>query len=251
MAIPTTRTEFKDYCLRKLGYPVIEINVADTQIDDRIDEALQLFQMFHGEAVERVFMTHTLTEQERTQKYITIVEPVISILRVLWAGAGVNSGDFASGLWQYKFDVFSSYGFKGPGYADLSGYYISMSHLSDINMTLGNYPRINYKMHSNKLFIDDDWSNFDVGGDFMYEAYVAIDPDTYTNVWNDVWLKDYGTALIGRQWGENLQKFEQVELPGGIILNGTVIYDKFNERIAKLEEDLDNRWSEPADFMVG
>jgi hypothetical protein len=106
-------------------------------------------------------------------------------------------------------------------------------------------------MHSNKLFIEDNWEQFKVGDKLMLECYIALDPETYESVWSDKWLKDYATALIGRQWGANLQKFAGVELPGGITLNGDAIYQQYDAMVIKLEEELDSRYTYPIDFFMG
>lgn len=251
MAIPTSKITFKDYCLRALGFPVIEINVADEQVDDRIDEAIQYYHLFHMDAVDRMILTHVITDDDLTNKYLTIIEPVMTITRVIWGGSGITTGDFASDQWQYQADIFGSLGFKSCANNSLSDYAISMSHLSDVGYLLNNMPTVQYSSHSNRLYIDDDWSKFAAGDTIAYEAYVKLDPDTHTDVWNDIWLKDYAIALIGRQWGENLSKFSQVELPGGIILNGDSIYEKYDARIIALKEEMELKYEYPADFVMG
>jgi len=250
---PTSKATFITYCLQSLGSPVIDINVATEQIDDRVDEALQLFQLFHMSSVDRMILTHTITQTDIDNGYLTIPEPVMSITKVFWDGNGTIIGDFASGLWQYQADVFGKLGFTSSGGSSntLTDYVISMQNLSNINYVLGNNPTIEYSQHSNRLFIHDDLTLLKIDQVLAYEAFVIIDPVVYTDIWNDVWLKDYATALIGRQWGENLSKFQQVELPGGMILNGDSIYDRYNERVKDLKDDLDNRYSFPADFMIG
>lgn len=253
--IPNSRATFKDYCLRSLGAPVLEINVADEQTEDRIDEALQYYQMFHMDSVDRMVLTHVLTETDITNGYLTLVAPVISVIKVFLDEANsLTQGDFASDLWQYQSAVFGELGFtstSGSCNYQLSDYAISMQNLSNIDMVLANYPTIRYSMHSNKLFIEDDISRFKVGSNLGYEAYVAINPTAFVSVWNDMWLKSFSIALIGRQWGDNLSKFQQVELPGGITLNGDAIYDKYNTRITELKEEMETTYSFPPDFMIG
>lgn len=250
MAIPNTKATFIDYVLRSLGFPVIEINVAPEQIDDRVDEAMQYFHMFHMDAMDRVFLSHQITADDISNGYITIAEPVVAIINIIW-NAGALSTDFASGAWQYQADVFGKLGFKSCSDTSLSDYVISMTTLSNVDAILGNHPRIQYSMHSNKLYIDGDWSRFSIGDYIVYEAYIQIDPDEHVDVWNDMWLKEYAIALVGRQWGSNLQKFQQVELPGGITLNGDAIYDQYNTRIETLREEMDNKYSYPPDMMIG
>lgn len=254
MAVPTTKEAFKEYCLRSLGKPVIEINVADTQTDDRIDEAIQYYQLFHMDAVDRMLMTHTITQDDLDNEYLTIPEPVMTVTRMIWGGAGITTGDFASDAWQFQANIFAGLGFSSGvcrSSTPLSDYAISMQNLSNASYLLNNYPTVQYSSHSNRLFIEDDWSRWSLGDTLAYEAYVIIDPTVHIDIWNDVWLKEYATALIGRQWGRNLQKFQQVELPGGIVLDGDGIFNQYNEEITKLKEEMELRYEFPPDFDVG
>lgn len=253
MSIPTTKAEFAEYCLRKLGKPVIEINVDATQIDDRIDEAVQLFQMFHMDAVERVFLGHVVTEDDVANGYLTLDAPVISVTKIVFSGSGFGSANFATNVWQFQYDAFYEMGFTSTGGAStsMSDYIMRMSHLKMVEGIIASYPTIHHSMHGNKIYIDDDWSKLPVGASVVYEAYIALDPSVYTSIWSDIWLTSYTVALIGRQWGENLSKFQEVQLPGGITLNGDAIYEKFDARLKELMEDLDTRWSYPPDFFVG
>jgi hypothetical protein len=225
--------------------------VATEQTDDRVDEALQYYQLFHMDAVDRMLLTHTIIQDDIDNGYLTIIEPVMTVTKVIWTGTGITTGDFASDQWQYQANIFGSLGFKSCTNTSLSDYAISMSHLSDVNYLLNNMPTVQYSSHSNRLYIDDDWSNRAVDEVIAYEAYVKLDPDTHNDVWNDVWLKDYGTALIGRQWGRNLQKFQQVELPGGIILNGDDIFNQYNDEIIRLKEEMELKFEFPPDFSIG
>lgn len=253
MAIPNTRETFKSYILRSLGSPVIEINVADEQMEDRIDEAIQLYHLFHMDAVDRMILTHTIIQDDIDNKYIEIGEPVMSIINVIWNYGSFTGGDFASGLWQYQADMFNSLGFKSTcsNGSSLSGYAISMQHLANMESIMANKPTVQYSMHSNRLYIDDDWSKFSVGDSIAYEAYVKLDPSVYSDVWNDVWLKEYAIALAGIQWGRNLQKFQQVELPGGIVLNGDEIFNQYNDERIRLKEELELRYEYPPDMDIG
>ena len=163
MAAPNSKVTFLDYCLRSLGSPVIEINVAPSQTDDRIDEAIQLFQLFHMDAVDRMILTHTITQDDIDNQYLTIPEPVMTITKMIWGGSSITTGDFASDAWQFQADIFSGLGFSSSGSCSsstpLADYAISMQNLSNASYLLNNYPTVQYSSHSNKLFIDDDWSN--------------------------------------------------------------------------------------------
>lgn len=250
MAIPINKTQFGDYCLRSLGAGVVEINVSPEQIDDRIDEALEYFHMFHIDGLDRVFIPYTVTQTDIDNNFITITEPVLSIINVFSNVGGLTDTNWASGMWQYKYDVFSGLNFGG-GTAGIDSYILSMQYLNTLDVTIGVQPRFQYSPHSNKLYIDHDWTNFNAGDIIAYEAYIVIDPEEFPNVWNDYWLKKYATALIGEQWGKNLQKFENVELPGGITLNGTELQQQYSEKVTQLEEDLELKFVAPPDFFCG
>lgn len=251
MALPTSRTLFKNYCLRALGAPVIQINVADEQIEDRVDEALSLFFLYHMDAVERVFLSHTFTASDITNGYITLATPVMSVLNVYYPESGLSTNNWASGVWQYQSEVFADMGFTSTGRTiGLQDYVIRMSNLSLVSDVLGNYPRIQHVMHANRLYIDDNWAQFSEGSKILMECYIALDPETHESIWSDKWLLEYGTALIGRQWGSVLQKFASVELGAGLVLNGDNIYNQYNERVKELEEELDSRYTYPLDFFM-
>jgi hypothetical protein len=251
MAIPVNKTEFGEYCLRKLGGGVVEINVTDAQVDDRIDEALEYFHMFHVDGLDRVFIPYTITQSDIDNKYITIQEPVLAIINVFSNVSGLTGTNWASGMWQYKYDIFSNINFGSGKSYGIGDYILSMQYLNTMDVTVGVKPRFQYSPHSNKLYVDHDWSNYSVGDTIAYEAYIVIDPDEYPNVWNDIWLKKYAVALIGEQWGSNLQKFQNVELPGGITLNGDELRNQYAEEKVRLEEELEDKFVAPPDFFVG
>jgi hypothetical protein len=249
MARPNSRQSLAEYCLRALGAPVIEINVDEDQIEDRLDEAIQFYQEYHSDAVVRTFIKHQITEDSITNGVITLPDEVLSVTRVLNLSAGGDSAD----MFSIKYQMFLNdlYGLRNP--SALVNYEITKQYLSLIEMTLtGASQQVTYARHKNQLTIQDDWQKYlKVGGWIIIECYTAVDPQTYTEVYNDMALKRYTTALIKKQWGANLIKFEGMQLPGGVTLNGRQLYDDAVNDLEKMEESWDSKFGMPVDFFVG
>lgn len=248
MAKPTSRQELADYCLRALGAPVLEINIDEDQIEDRIDEAIQFYQEYHSDAVVRTFYKHQVTEEDYTYNYIPLPPQLISVLRVL----NLSSGD-AADMFSVKYQMFLNdlYGLRNP--ESLINYEMTKQYMGAIEMILtGNSQQIIFTRHMNRLSIQDDWKNFvKVGQYIIIEGYQTIDPNQYTDVYNDMLLKKYLTALLKRQWGINLLKFEGMQLPGGVTINGRAIYEDALNDIEKIETDFDTKYQMPPDFFMG
>ena len=251
----TSRTLLKDYCLRRLGQPVIEINVDEEQCDDRVDDALEFFAEYHFDGVEKVFLKHTLTQDDIDNEYIAMDDPaspvggpVIGIRRVLPIP---NFNAFQTGFFNEEFQL---------RLQDLNTF--TGTSLLNWQMSLQNFRMVDYlftvnatvlfNRRQNRLYLETDWANKFTAGDFLIiEAYRILDPSQYTEVYNDIFLKKYTTALIKRQWGENLKKFEGVQLPGGVTLNGKTIYDEAVDEINKIEEEMNLKWELPPDGFIG
>jgi hypothetical protein len=247
MAIIYSRQQFAEYCLRKLGAPVIEINVADEQVDDCIDEALQKFWEFHGDGAQKNFLTVTLTAQDIANRYITIPENIITIVKVL----PLDTNGLSSVNLEYQFfltEIMNARRIMSDG---ISGYVITQQYLQTMNEFFNREKMIRWNRYSNRLLLDTDWSTLKVGDNIVIEAYAILNPDDFDEVWNDMWLKAYATALMKRQWGQNMLKYDGFQLPSGITLNGRQLFDDANAEIQKLEDDLQNIWQLPIDFMVG
>jgi hypothetical protein len=248
MAVPNTRETLKQYCLRRLGKPVIKIEVDDDQLEDRIDEALQYYQEYHFDSTERVYLKHTITQDDIDNTYIAIPSTVNSISRVFTQqDSNVNS----------MFSV--NYQMRLNNLADFSStsvlhYDIVQRHISLLDSMLRQEPGIQFSRHMDKLFIEGaDWSvDFTAGTSVcVIECYRILDPDTYVQVWNDIFLKEYVTALFKYQWGSNLSKFENVILIGGVSMNGTQIQNDAKEEIEKLQETMSLKWETQPHFLVG
>lgn len=272
MAIPNTKATLKEYCLRNLGKPVIDINVDDDQVDDRLDEALQYFAEYHMDGVQRTYLKHQVTAAEKTRgltdttetitdavdgtvsaawkeqkTWLPLNENIISVLKVFSmssAGSVGNMFDF-----QYQMRLNDLWDFTS---VDLTHYQQLQEHVDMIrHLTEGEIP-IRFNVHLDRLYIDMDWDS-DVGDDnyIIIECYRKVDPLVYVDVYNDMFLKKYATALIKKQWGANLIKFNGVQMLGGVQMNGEIIYQQADEDIKLLEEQMLNGFGLPADMMIG
>ena len=251
MAKPTTRASLIQYCLRKLGEPVVEVNLDDEQIEDRIDEAIQFYQEYHSDAVVRTFLKHQVTQDDITNRYISLPEALISVFRVFPVTAASSGGTDMFSL-KYQMHLNDLIALRnGEG---LLHYEMTKQYLSTIDLLVnGMSQQITFTRHMNRLSIEADWDNLGLseGMYIILEGYQTIDPQAYPDVYNDMMLKKYATALLKQQWGQNLIKFEGMQLPGGITLNGRAIYDDAKEEIQKIEEEFDTKYSFPPDFFVG
>jgi hypothetical protein len=278
MARIQTRQELKDYCLRRLGYPVIEINVDDAQIEDRLDDALLLFSEMHYDGTERVFLPKQVTQADIDRRYIDLEEAtvadeskgivaapamdpdgnsILSIVRVfqlfntLGGSAGVNIFDA-----KYQIalsDMFGLYSSTGSGFTmgSIQHYDITKRHLGLLQDYLTPEKAVRFSKVTNKIYLDTDWKNFMVGDWVMFEAYKILDAEEYPEIYNDRLLKAYTTALIKKQWGSNLSKYNGIALAGGVTLNGSQIFTEAIQEIDLLEKEMSSRYELPPDFMVG
>lgn len=247
MAIPASRQGLIDYCLRKLGHPVVEINVDEDQIEDRIDEAFQYYRDFHYDAVEKVYLKELMTSNTISQEYITLSDSIIGVERVIQ----FTNKTTGAGVFDVRYQLMLN-DIQSLTNTDLQYYSQLKTNLQLINDLLTGQKPIRFNRHMNRMYIDMDWTR-DVGvGDYIIiEAWRIIDPNTYTDVYNDGFLKRFATALIKQQWGINMKKFEGVQLPGGVLLNGQRIYDEATEEIKELKEEIQNTSQLPVDFFTG
>lgn len=247
MAAPTSKSEFKEYCLRKLGKPVIEINVDDDQVDDRIDEALRYYYDYHFDGSDKIYYKHVVTEADVVNHYITLPENIIGAVSVFSIGdPSIRSDDMFN--IRYQIALNDLYTLTN---VSIVPYYMVMEHLALLTeMLVGKQP-IRYARHKNRLYVDTDWGNLRVGSYLLVEAYEVIDPVVYNDAWNDRWLQNYATALIKRQWGSNLTKFTGMNLPGGVQFNGEKIYNDAVDEITKMETEMISGYSLPVLDMIG
>ena len=319
-----SRQDLEDYSKRRLGHPVIEINVEDGQVSDRIDDALQFFQEYHFDGVERVFVSHQIvgsklklttniagnfTERETITcstsgatasvasgdgQFITVEETKTGVFvasETITGGTSGSTATIAPSDFYTKGDIENGYVPVGSGIlgvtrmfnfggaatnntkdgqlfdlmyqfrmndlynlmgADMVYYTIVQSHLTTLEKLLTSERQIRFNRKTDRLYVDTDWDKtFNVGDYIVAEAYAIIDPATYTEVYDDMFLKKYTTALIKRQWGENLKKFAGIQMPGGVTLNGDQIYNEAITEIKEIEAEMSSKYELPPGFMIG
>ena len=247
MAVPTTRDEFKEYCLRKLGKPVIEINVDDDQLDDRVDEALRYYWDYHFDGTDKLYYKHQVTSQDKTNKYITLPENIIGAVRVFpIADPMVRSDDLFN--IRYQIALNDLYTLTS---VSMVPYYMVMEHLALISEMLVGQQPIRFNRHKNRVYVDMDWGSINVGEFLLIEAYEVVDPAEWSQIWSDRWLQNYTTAKIKYQWGSNLTKFTGMSLPGGVQFNGEKILNDADDEIKKMEQEMISSYSLPVSDMIG
>ena len=247
MAAPNSKNTLKEYCLRRLGKPVIEINIDDDQMDDRIDEALLFYQDYHFDGVEKAFLKHQVTADDKTNEYITITDSnTIGIINIFDIGDATSTNN----LFNVRYQIALNDLYDLSRY-DLVPYFMNFMNIRFIEeMLVGKQP-LRYNRHQNQLHIDMDWGKVTVGDYVIAECYKKLDPDTYTDVYNDRWLQRYTTALFKVQWGSNLTKFVGMQLPGGVQFNGEQILQQGLDEKQRLEDEMISSYSLPVHDMTG
>jgi hypothetical protein len=256
MAI-TSREDLKDYALRRLGFPVIEINVDDAQVEDRIDDALQFFSQYHFDGVEKVYVPYIITQTDINNKYINTNNinagssggEIVSIMKIHIIDQSTQSGMFSV---QYQLMLNDYFNGFLTGTSNLNYYDTTKQYLSLLQQFLSPEKQIQFSRVTNKLSIQADWSEtFKVGDKILVEAYVALSPETYPEIYNDILLKKYVTALIKRQWAANLSKFSNIPLPGGARFDAATMYSDATTELSQIEDTVQSKYELPVDFMVG
>ena len=273
MATPSTKATLKSYCLRALGFGVIDINVSDDQADDRLDEALQYFAQYHYDGIEKMYLKHLITSDDVTRarsdasttatdtvdisitatwkegkNFIPIPNSVVSVVRVFPftdTGGGSNMFDI-----RYQLRLNDLFDFSSTSVIQ---YEMTMQNLDFLEHILVGETPIRFNQHQNRLYVDMDWEN-DITADVDYlviECYRKLDPTTYTDVYDDIYLKRYATALIKKQWGANLSKFKGVTMLGGVEMDGETLFTQALEEQQKLEEEIQLAFELPINYMVG
>ena len=282
MAQPSSRQTFIDYCKRQLGYPVLEINVADEQIDDLVDDALQYFQERHFDGVFPTLLKYKFTQAdidrgrakggpnspvgiastsatsviggasvqfdfEENSNYLQVPDDVIGITKV-FQFEGSNS--VSSGMFSIKYQLFLN-DIYFWGSTELLTYAMTKSYLEDIDFLLSTQKQIRFNQRMNRLYLDIDWSSVSPNNHLVIDCYRGMNPDTHTRVWNDSFLKRYAVQLIKRQWGQNMIKFQGMKLPGGVELNGRQMYDDAEKELQIIREQMSNTYELPPLDMIG
>ena len=233
MAQPQSREDFKDYILRKIGAPVIEINVSEEQVEDRVDEAISFWRDYHYNGSQLVYLKHEITQTDKDHGYITLPQQLLGISKVFDFDTSISMGGGMFNV-QYQFVLnniqdMTSY--------SMTNYYMTMQHIEFMQELLVGKPLIRYNKHVNKLFIDNRHERWVVGSYIVIEAYDIVDADAYADVWTDRWLQNYAAVLVREQWGLNLTKFTNMQLVGGVSFNGEQILSEARAEREKMEED--------------
>ena len=275
MAKPSSRQGLIDYCLRQLGAPVLEINVDDDQIDDLVDDAIQYFNERHFDGVEKMYLKYKITEDDvtrgtakgttgtgivqttatdtsnrtykfyETENYIQVPDSVVGIEKIF----KFDTSSISGGMFSIKYQLFLNdlYYFNS---VELLQYAMTKSYLEDIDFLLTTDKQIRFNKRQDRLYLDIDWGSQPAGEFIIIECYRALDPASFTQIYNDSWMKMYLTALIKRQWGRNLSKFRGVKLPGGIELNGGEILQQAESEIADIKGRMMSEYElPPLDFI--
>jgi hypothetical protein len=233
MAQPQSREDFKDYILRKIGAPVIEINVSEEQVEDRVDEAISFWRDYHYNGSQLVYLKHEITQTDKDNGYITLPQQLLGISKVFDFDTSISMGGGMFNV-QYQFVLnniqdMTSY--------SMTNYYMTMQHIEFMQELLVGKPLIRYNKHVNKLFIDNRHERWVVGSYIIIEAYDIVDADAYADVWTDRWLQNYAAVLVREQWGLNLTKFTNMQLVGGVSFNGEQILSEARAEREKMEEE--------------
>ena len=276
MAQPSTRQELIDYCLRKLGAPVLEINVAQEQIEDLVDDAVQYFQERHFDGVYPTFLKYQVTQDDidrgrakglsgvgissvsavgagttftyyENGNYLQVPDSVIGVTKI-FTYDGTNS--VSSGMFSIKYQLFLNDIYYW-GSTELLTYAMTKTYLEDIDFLLNTQKQIRFNKRQDRLYLDIDWSSVSVGDYFVIDCYRMMNPNDYSQVWNDSFLKKYLTSLIKRQWGQNLIKFQGVKLPGGVELNGRQMYDDGQRELDIIMDQMSSTYELPPLDMIG
>jgi len=268
MAVPNTKATLKEYCLRALGKPVIDINVDDDQVDDRIDEAVQYFCQYHTDGVERMYLKYQVTAADVTRmttdssesvtsnsvttawkqgnNFLIVPSTVISVVNIFPLSDRANLNMFDV---RYQLRLNDLYDFSSTS---IVHYQMTMQHLDFLDHVLVGEKPMRFNHLSNRLYIDQDWATDITAGEYMImEVYRRLDPATYTDMYDDIYLKRYTTALIKRQWGQNLSKFNGTAMLGGVTLNGPELFSTAIAEQQRLEEEIRSNYEEPAHFQQG
>lgn len=245
MAVPQNKAEFKAYCLRKLGAPVIEINVDDDQVDDRIDEAIKFYNDYHFDGAEKVYYKYQITEVDKQNRYITMPDNIMGVVNLFPVGQALNTNNLFN--IRYQIALNDLYTLTS---VSMVPYYMALTHIQFLEQFLVGQQPLRYNRMVNKLYIDMDWNIINEGDYMIVEAYQVIDPNVYTKAFGERLLQNYATALIKEQWGSNLKKFGNMQLPGGLTFNGQQIFNEALQERQNLEKEIYDS-SLPSSDMIG
>ena len=281
MAQPNSRSELINYAKRQLGAPVLEINVADEQVEDILDDAIQYFHERHFDGVLRTFLKYQITQNdidrgkgpgetgvagittttatstidgatvtynwEENSNYLQVPPAVIGVEKIFHFD---GSNTVTNNMFSVKYQLFLNDIYYW-GSTELLSYAMVKTYLEDIDFLLTTEKQIRFNKRQDRMYLDIDWGSVSVGDFLVIDCFRLMNPDDYPKVYNDSFLKPYATALIKRQWGQNLMKFQGVKLPGGVELNGREIYEDAEKDLDKIREMMSNTYELPPLDMIG
>tara|TARA_B100000929_G_scaffold290599_1_gene284997 strand:- start:123836 stop:124579 length:744 start_codon:yes stop_codon:yes gene_type:complete len=243
-----SREKLKEYCLRQLGKPVININVAEEQIQDRIDDALQKYTEEHYDGSVEEWVSYKITQEDIDNGYMSLPDNILVVTDIMPINEIVAHNSLFSYQYQVAMQELSNF---TP--FDSSDYFMKMFNYNSVSDMLSGASSYNFVRHQNRIYINSASSLGELGVDYPlgFKVIRLLDPQNAPSMFNEVWLKKYTTALIKKQWGNNMKKMSGVQLLGGVELNGQQIYDEAVEEIEQLEVELEEKYSEPLSFIVG
>ena len=285
MATPSSRSELADYCKRQLGAPVLEINIADEQVEDIMDDAIQFFQERHFDGVSQSFLKYKISQDDidrgkatmrkgtgdkttgittetatteivgvsttftfyENSNYLQVPPEIIGVTKIFHYD-GANT--ITNNMFSVKYQLFLN-DIYFWGATEMLTYAMTKTYLEDINFLLTTQKQIRFNQRMDRLYLDIDWGGVTVGDYFVIDCFRALNPADYARVYNDSFLKRYTVALMKRQWGQNLLKFQGVKLPGGVELNGRQIYDDAQKDLEIIREQMSNMYELPPLDMIG
>ena len=285
MATPSSRSELADYCKRQLGAPVLEINIADEQVEDIMDDAIQFFQERHFDGVSQSFLKYKISQDDidrgratmrkgtgdkttgittetatteivgvsttftfyENSNYLQVPPEIIGVTKIFHYD-GANT--ITNNMFSVKYQLFLN-DIYFWGATEMLTYAMTKTYLEDINFLLTTQKQIRFNQRMDRLYLDIDWGGVTVGDYFVIDCFRALNPADYGRVYNDSFLKKYTVALMKRQWGQNLLKFQGVKLPGGVELNGRQIYDDAEKDLEIIREQMSNMYELPPLDMIG
>ena len=244
---PANKDELKDFSLRQLGHPVIQINVDDVQVDDAVELAFEFWNEFHFNGTERTYLKHLITDTNVTNEYIVVPDALVGATRVFPVG-GTNMSMNMFDM-RYQLRLNDLWDLSSTSYTN---YALTMQHMATLDLLFSGQQPIRFNKHTNKLYIDWDWSSDITAGQYIIiEGMIITDPVAYTKVWNDRMLKKLTTAYVKRQWGQNMSKFDKMQLPGGVTMRGADIFAEATNEIKEIEQEIRNTYEQPPAFLVG
>jgi hypothetical protein len=244
---PANKEELKDFCLRQLGYPVIQINVDDEQVNDAVELAFEFWNEFHFDGTERTYVKHQITAEDKTNGYVQLSDQIIGAVRMF----PVGGNNLAMGMFdlRYQLRLNDLWDLSSTSYTN---YELTMQHLATLDLIFTGQTPIRFNKVNSRVYVDMDWMNdVDVGEFVVFEAMVITDPVAFTRVWNNRMLKKLATAYVKKQWGQNMSKFDKMLLPGGVTMRGQEIKEEAMNEIAAAEQEIRNTYEAPPGFLVG